>query len=245
MKENTTFILGYLICAIYTLISFIAGEYYSSFLYYDKIEIYLLVIFSKVICAAFIISLIAVMAMPRYRQCSVVIIFITGLIMLPYSAVMLYGLLRRNAQLRFSSLEVWLGSTKNLVAKTWLPYPYKNRLIWGTSAFTVGVVAYCSRTDIYAQLIEPFIAPLGFIVMVKAFCLHNKLQIGLLDDNLLITPTFFSDTYIIPLTQCQLQPVENNQFEITVKNNKILLKKDKKISEYDFIKLVNMFKKTK
>ncbi|EDP9824416.1 hypothetical protein QE94_002177 [Salmonella enterica subsp. enterica] len=237
MSAKAIFASGYLICVIFVLCVFILSHSY--FLYphiLDKFQILTLMLFSWFFNSAFIISLIAIIAIPYYRKTAIVALFIASLAMLPLSTVMLYGLLRYNTQMRFAALDRWSGSTKALATNTWIPYPNKSPLISGIGLFVAGIALLYSHADILSL----FIAPLGLIIIIKAWRLRHKLQLGLIGDNLLITPGFFSDTYTIPVADCRLRLLFNKLLEITVRDNILLLEKGKDISTHDFLKLIVM-----
>jgi len=242
VRENSAFTLGYLICAIFVFVVFIAANYYPVYAYYGS-SFYLLVLFSYLLNTVFITSLVAVAAMPRFRKTSFVVLLIAGIVMLPFSTLMLYGLMRRNAQLRFRNLTEWKGSFSSPEVAALCRYATKKPLIVGGTLFSFGLVNFFTPTSI----LGPFAASVGFIILMNMIRLRNKISIGFYAGKLIITPTFFSDTYIIPLADslylndsfslenCQFRVLHNKRLEIIFKNDSIIIERGNEINEEDFL----------
>ncbi len=218
MRENSAFTLGYLICAIFVFVVYIAANYYPVYAYYGS-SFYLLVLFSYLLNTVFITSLVAVAAMPRFRKTSFVVLLIAGIVMLPFSTLMLYGLMRRNAQLRFRNLTEWKGSASSPQVTTQCCYATKTPFIGGCTLFSFGVVNFFTPTSILGF----FAAPIGFIILVNIIRLRNKISLGFDSGKLIITPTFFSDTYSIPLTDSFFHA---DSFSVTPRHFNVLLYKE-------------------
>lgn len=234
MAENSSFSLGYLVCVIFIFCIYIAANSYPVYLSMGS-SFYLLAVFSFLLNCAFIPSLIAVVLLPRFRRTCGFILLIFGLLLLPFSALMLYGLARRNSQLRFASLKRWDGVVNDPPGKYYLSIPMKKIFNVAAILFTYGMVSlfYPSR------IIGCFIAPIGLIYLVNIFRARDKYQIALYGENLLLTPSFFADTYIVPLTECRLRLIFRDTLEITVNHISVVIRKAKEQDADYFLATVN------
>lgn len=211
MKENFSLLSGFLICTLYVFIVFIAAHYYPVYLSMGE-SFYLFVAFSLLLNSAFIISFIAIALMSRFRKTSFVVLLVAGIVMLPFSTLMLYGLVRRNAQLRFASLTQWHGSFNDPHISASLPACSKNTLVTGSTLFAFGLVSFFYPHSLLAY----FAAPIGFIILLNGYRLRNAYRIALWGDDLLLTPAFFADTYCIALTECRFRQWFSDRLDITI-----------------------------
>lgn len=234
MAENSSFSLGYLICVIFIFCIYIAANSYPVYLSMGS-SFYLLAAFSFLLNCAFIPSLIAVVLLPRFRRTCGFVLLIFGVLLLPFSTLMLYGLARRNSQLRFASLKRWDGVENEPPGKYVLYIPM--RRIYKVAA---GMVMYGTVTLFYpSRIIGCFIVPVGLIYLVNIFRVHDKYQIALNGENLLLTPSFFADTYIVPLSECRFRLIFRDTLEITVNHITVVIRKAKEQNGDHFLATVN------
>lgn len=230
MKENFSLLSGFLICALYVFIIFIAAHYYPIYLSMGE-SFYLFAAFSLLLNSVFIISFIAIALMSRFRKTSFVVLLVAGIAMLPFSTLMLYGIARRNAQLRFASLTQWHGSVNDPHISASLPACSKNALVTGSTLFAFGLVSLIYPHSFLAY----FAAPIGFIILLNVYRLRNAYRIALWENDLLLTPAFFADTYCIALSECRFRLWFNDQLNITINDTVTITLASKGMSKGEFL----------
>ncbi|WP_058911614.1 hypothetical protein [Entomohabitans teleogrylli] len=205
---NITFWTGMIIALVYVLFITIYLRHFTSF-YDDMPELVRPII--VVYWSGMILSIIATLLFSLWRKTSVVLMFCGVLLTLPGSIVMLYGFQRSNCAYRFH----WLQREPHLSPQTASVRINTDKIILPSAIMAVlGAVMFFIG-----------IGPSGLILVAGLMMLWNGQRLKkhpLLDfqhDEILLTPTLYSDTYRIPARYIRDIESKRNKLRLTLQHN--------------------------
>nr|WP_282558899.1 hypothetical protein [Providencia alcalifaciens] len=173
-------------------------------------------------CIAIIVQVFSVLILFKFPKLGLTLAILSAIIMLPLSFVFIVG---------------YLYSYENSVNRVLTPYNstqdpdirilFRTNQIKATSAFMVvaGIICLFIGFNLGGLLLI-----VGIVRLCNAVRLNNKFIIGLYNDNLILTPNAYANTYLIPLNTVSV--IENgfSSLELSVSlpelNKKFTVKKD-------------------
>ncbi|KEY57277.1 hypothetical protein [Serratia sp. DD3] len=191
---------------ILNIIFFVIAWFIATSLPYDQLDysmrdlvdmMSILVIPFGIAVVIQIISLILLLKLPKF---GLALASISSLIMLPISMLFFIGYSFSYEKQVNSALTPFNQNDRNKLV---------NELNFKTSSFLVRGIVLVVIGVILCLILPPkapgfLLISVGILLLYQAVRLKNHIMIGLLHDNLAITLTQFSDTYLIPLRDVTL-----------------------------------------
>jgi len=160
-------------------------------------------------CTAVAVQIISLLVLFRKPKLGLALAIIGSIIMLPLSMIFIIGYQFSYERQSNKNFELFYEQPTDIVLK----FKWSQLTMQGVLFIALGVIV-----GILGVGIGWLVAAAGLFALCNSFRLKNRIMIGMVKDKLVLTPTIYSGTYLIPLADVFLIKEDGRLFKLHIKS---------------------------